>query len=121
MAKTVTIQMQSLLKEVDKEVKEAAEDAIDESSKETAKLLREISPKRKGNYAKGWTVKKEDKLTRIVHNKTHYRLTHLLEKGHVLRRGGRKIGDAAAFVHIAPAEDIARDLLASKIAAKLEG
>ena len=119
MAKTVTIQMQSLLKEVDKEVKEAAEDAIDESSKETAKLLRKISPKRKGNYAKGWTVKKEDKLTRIVHNKTHYRLTHLLENGHVIKNQYGEYGRVAGEKHIEPVEKWAVDDVVERINRKL--
>ena len=119
MAKTVTIQMQSLLKEVDKEVKEAAEDAIDESSKETAKLLRKISPKRKGNYAKGWTVKKEDKLTRIVHNKTHYRLTHLLENGHVIKNQYGEYGRVAGEKHIKDAEEWASDDVVERINRKL--
>lgn len=38
----------------------------------------------------------------IVHNAKYYRLTHLLEYGHPIKRGGRKVGDAQAFEHIYP-------------------
>ncbi|MNW18141.1 hypothetical protein D3C71_2175820 [compost metagenome] len=37
----------------------------------------------------------------MIYNEKHYRLTHLLEKGHVKRGGGR----VAARVHIEPVEE----------------
>jgi hypothetical protein len=37
----------------------------------------------------------------IIHNKTDYRKTHLLEHGHAKKNGGR----VAAQIHIGPAED----------------
>ena len=56
---------------------------------ECAKKLRKISPKRQGKnggrYAKGWRVKKDTEspytVSVVVHNKTDYQLTHLLEHG----------------------------------------
>ena len=61
-----------------------------------------------GEYSKDWD-KKSEAITRlsnkiIVYNEDHYRLTHLLEKGHALRRGGRKIGSVKAYPHIEPVE-----------------
>lgn len=113
------------------EVRQAVNASVAETAKEVVKLLKKGGPyqDRTGDYSKDWAERREPRqYTALIHtdvykvyNRKNYRLTHLLEKGHVLRRGGRKIGDAAAFAHIAPAEDIARDLLASKIAAKLEG
>lgn len=58
------------------------------------------SPERDGDYKKGWRLKKE-KNGYIIHNKTDYQLTHLLEKGHAKRSGGR----VKAQPHIAPAEE----------------
>lgn len=50
-----------------------------------------------------------------VHNKKHYQLAHLLEKGHAIRSGGRAVGQARAFPHIAPVEEEAVNNLASNI------
>ena len=65
--------------------------------------------KHKGRYKKGWAVKEETvsrlQAKAIVHNRTDYQLAHLLEKGHVLKRGGRTLGRVPAQVHIAPAEE----------------
>ena len=61
--------------------------AVDKASKEAVRELKSSSPNRTGAYAKSWTSKKT-KLTnkwayeKTVYNKDHYRLTHLLEKGH---------------------------------------
>mgnify|MGYP005610707583 CR=1 FL=1 len=55
--------------------------------------------RRRPRYIEGWTYKKVGDIF-IVHNKTDYQLTHLLEKGHVKRGGGRVI----AYTHIRPAE-----------------
>ena len=70
-----------------------------------AELKKVESPRDTGNYAESWTYKKV-KLSRgrgskfVVHNKDHYRLTHLLEKSHALRDGGR----STAQPHIKPIE-----------------
>lgn len=63
-----------------------------------------------GAYARGWSSKTTT--TRIgadavIYNRTEYRLSHLLENGHALKRGGRTIG--RGFVqgraHIEPVEE----------------
>jgi hypothetical protein len=61
--------------------------------------LKETSPELTGDYRKGWRVKNVRGI-RVVHNKTNYQLTHLLEKGHAKVGGGR----VEAKVHIKPAE-----------------
>jgi hypothetical protein len=85
-----------------------------------AKELRtsEKTPDKTGDYKKGWKVKKKSvrgKTVYIVHNKTDYQLTHLLEKGHVLRRGGRTIGEAKEFPHIRPNAEKAFDTYIEKL------
>lgn len=77
-----------------------------EVSADAAKELKGTSPKRTGAYAKSWRSKKKYENSHsagyLVYSKGHYRLTHLLEKGHAGRNGGRKV---AAVTHIGPAEE----------------
>lgn len=78
--------------------------ATDEKAKKLVKLLKANSPKRTKNYSKGWRSKREtDNRTyyiRKIHNKTRYRLTHLLENGH--DKGHNQKQDVKAIKHIAP-------------------
>lgn len=74
-----------------------------------------------GKYRKGWKTKIEKtriSVDAVVYNATPG-LTHLLENGHAIKRGGRKVGSAAAFPHIAPVNDEAQteviDLLERKL------
>ena len=86
------------------EVQEDINKAAEQISKEVAIKLNETSPRRKGEYAKGWKVKKireGDSESFVTHNATNYQLTHLLEKTHALRDGGR----SKPIVHIAPIEE----------------
>ncbi|WP_144561682.1 HK97 gp10 family phage protein [Bacillus mycoides] len=83
-------------------LEEDIDKAGDEVSDNLVNYLQQHSPKRTGKYRKGWRKKKEGKKY-IVHNATRYQLTHLLEKGHAKKGGGR----VPAKVHIAPGEEIA--------------
>lgn len=59
-------------------------------------LLKERSRKRTGVYAKSWgadAVVTPYGITVVVHNRKKWQLTHLLEKGHAKRGGGRVSGD----------------------------
>ena len=98
------VKVDDLAATVEKTLSDYAEDVNDivkqeikDAGKEAAKELKEKSPKRTGKYAKGWrsTVQKEVAVGAevVVHNKI-YRLTHLLEKGHAKRGGGRVAGIA---------------------------
>lgn len=91
-------------------VAEDVENAVIEVAKETVEDLKENSPKLTGDYRKGWRVKKV-RGKQVVYNKTDYRLTHLLEKGHAKVGGGR----VPAQVHIRPAEERAIDNLVNRI------
>lgn len=91
---------------------EYAELATDEMKKCVKKagntVKKEIegsAPKLTGKYKKSWRVKtfkeSSSELLVVVHSPTRYMLTHLLEKGHAKRGGGR----VAAISHIALAEE----------------
>lgn len=60
-----------------------------------------IRPNRKNKNSKG----KNSVAAAVIHNKNHYQLTHLLEKGHLIVNKVGGIGFAAPFPHIRPAYD----------------
>lgn len=89
------------LQEYTTEVEEGLEEAKEKAAKNGVKVLKATSPVGKtGKYGKGWRATKEGK-SWVIHNATRYQIAHLLEKGHVLRNGGR----SRSFVHIAPVEE----------------
>jgi hypothetical protein len=81
-------------------VAEDVDTAAEVVANNLADELKDSGPKLSGDYRKGWKVKNVRGI-RVVHNKTEYRLTHLLEKGHAKVGGGR----VAAIPHIRPAEE----------------
>lgn len=97
--------------------KDVTEEACDKGVLETAddavQALRNAHPPGSGKYGswdeynKGWTKRKSGQKTKlkgiqaVVWNEKHYQLTHLLEKGHALVKGGH----TSAFQHIAPVAD----------------
>ena len=116
---TVENQMADILDEVSKRVKGVMETAIKETAVETAMKLRNSSPKKYGDYAQGWKAGKQRGGDYIVHNATEYRLTHLLEKGHVVRNKKGTYGRAPAIPHIKPAEEWASNELPNRIMGEL--
>lgn len=73
-----------------------------------------------GDYSKDWTKDTFPtarlKIKTVVHNEDHYRLTHLLENGHVSRNGtGRTFGRVPAYPHIAPVNDWANAELPKRV------
>ena len=117
MAKTesVTAQMKELMEQVDKDVKNSAKRNIDRVSKESVQKLKNTSPVKTGSYAKGWGTKKVGEMDVIVHNRTDYQLTHLLENGHVIRNKKGTYGRTHGIKHIAPVEEWAVDELPRRI------
>ena len=117
MAKTesVSAQMKELLDEIDSDIQKSAKDNINTVAKESVQKLKNTSPKRTGSYAKGWSVKKEGDMDVVVHNKTDYQLTHLLENGHVIRNKKGTYGRTNGIKHIAPVEEWAVDELPRRI------
>lgn len=82
-------------------------DIVDKYSKDCAEYLKRTSPRghrRSKTYASGWGVKVDERAKKeyevIVWNETNYRLTHLLENGHLItnKRGG--VGWASPKPHI---------------------
>lgn len=124
MAESLTVQLQNILDEYSEEVKQAANDSIDKVAKQSAQKIRAGSPRRTGKYARGWRVRREGGpggiVTAIVHNSTNYQLTHLLERGHVIRNKKGTYGRVPGRPHIAPVEAWANNELPLEIERKLK-
>ena len=128
MSKKVTVDQLSdaIMKELNDYVdvtEEAVDKGVSETAKEAVKELRNAHPSGSGQYGswdksynKGWKVNQTKTDVRYhkkatIHNATDYQLTHLLEKGHALRGGGR----TRAFPHIAPVVEKCEDELIKNI------
>ena len=108
-----TIQIDELADVINEGLKEyadlATEDvkaAVRKSAKAVKDQINGSAPVRTGRYAKSWKVKttaeSANGLEQTVYSPNRYMLSHLLEKGHAKRGGGR----VRAIPHIAPAEEM---------------
>ena len=79
--------------------------AVKKAGNTVKKEIQSNAPARTGKYKGSFKVTKRketsNSLEVTVHSKNRYQLTHLLEKGHAKRGGGRVSG----IPHIAPAEE----------------
>ncbi len=96
--------MEEYASEVASDVKAEAKTVAKEAVKELKTTSPEGPGSKKGHYRDGWTFKVvEENAVSIgikIYNKKKPGLTHLLEKGHAKRGGGRVEGKS----HIAPVE-----------------
>lgn len=118
----MNIDISNLAAEIEKEllnysqeVTEQLKESIKQVAEETVTEIKNNSPSRTGKYRKGWKTKVayegQEDLRILVHNRTSYQLTHLLEYGYAKVNGGRVEGKK----HIAPAEENAANKLINKV------
>lgn len=101
--KDLAIEIEKAVKEYTEEVERGIATVIEKDVQEAVTELKNTSPKRTGDYAKGWTAKKEvseGHIKMTIYNKNKPQITHLLEHGHAKRNGGRVSG----IPHIKPVE-----------------
>lgn len=118
MVKGVAQQLDKILHEYVEKVDEVTDDVMHDVAVETVQDLRATSPRKSGDYARSWTWTQKGHEF-IVHNKDHYRLTHLLNNGHIIRNKygtyGRKLGDG----HIERAEERSQITLVQYLESRL--
>ena len=111
MSRTVSVdEMAAAINEGLEEYAQLSTENVKKAVKKSAKAVKEqingSAPVRTGRYAKSWAVKttaeSSHSLEQTVYSPSRYMLSHLLEKGHAKRGGGR----VRAIPHIAPAEEM---------------
>lgn len=101
--KDITIEIEKAIKDYTADVEKGISSVIEKDVAAAVQELKANSPKRSGEYAKGWASQKEGRIGEIkmtIYNKDRPQLTHLLEFGHAKRNGGR----VAAIPHIKSVE-----------------
>ena len=105
-------------------MKRKVNNSVDVVGKEAVNQLKANSPKKSGDYARGWKLKRERGRNGIndvvIHNATDWHLTHLLENGHVVRNKKGTYGRAPAHKHIKPVEEYFNSEVGEEIKRELE-
>lgn len=108
------IAISDILSDYTVEAEKAFRKACTTVAEESVEKLKNTSPKKTGDYARGWTWRQAG-LGFVVYNATDYQLTHLLEKGHAIVNGHGTYGRAPAHPHIKPVEEWAKSELVDEI------
>jgi hypothetical protein len=113
-ADKLEISVLTVLEEFQQDAYKAVAVAIKETGDEVVRMLKSAGDFKGKKYRNSWTNTFEQRrlsATSIVHNKKHYRLTHLLEFGHAKQNGGR----TRAFPHIEPINEMTGRLFEQKL------
>lgn len=97
-------------------LKTCVDEVVDDTAKELKDKIKADSPKRTGEYKKGWRIKTLFKghgnHRLVIHNETNYQLTHLLEYGHAVDGGTKRV---PAHPHIKKNEELFQEELEERI------
>ena len=120
---SIQAQLDKILSDFVNEEQETIEKCFKKAARETVKELKQTSPQDQGDYAPSWTVKNVKvsgkSIELVVYNKEHYRLTHLLEKGHVGKNQFGTYKRVPAKPHIKKAEEKANKELVAELQERL--
>lgn len=120
--RSVTEQMDAIFRNYPDKVNAIVDDVSLKAAKDTADRLKNTSPRRKGKYARGWSVRRSPDSAHghVVYNRV-YQLTHLLEYGHIVRNKFGTYGRARARRHIEPAEEAGKMQYELQLRARIRG
>lgn len=110
-----------IIKNYQKDTTDEVREAVNVISKQCKENIRNGAPVKSGDYKKSWSIRRKngeyDFTATVYARSPHYRLTHLLEKGHVKKNPytGKVLGRVEAYPHIAPAEHVAQLGMIAKI------
>ena len=107
--------MSRIIKKYQGDVATTVGKLVKRAGTEARDRLKDVSPKRTGRYAAGWTAGDYKWSTLggsiTVYNRSKPGVAHLLENSHALRNGGR----STPIVHIKPVRDKVEQELKSDI------
>ena len=109
------------LEEYAKDVDETMAKVVTETALEAEQQLHSAGDFNGTKYKRSWDTQINRKRLYIearVYNKKG-QLTHLLEHGHVIARGGRIVGESPEFKHIEPINDEAQKKVEEELIKKL--
>ena len=114
MAKVTTLEklhsdIMKILEEYADDVERKSDECVRKVAQKGALALKRESPKKSGDYSRGWTYRLENKRTgceATLYNADRPGLAHLLEYGHETRNGtGRTYDPTPAYPHIQKVEN----------------
>lgn len=102
------IQLKKILDKYIEETEQDVDNIAGALADEGVEMLKANSPQDRPRYYRGWKKKVEVTVSGskefTVYNARDPSLTHLLEHGHPIVKGGKAVGRAAAYPHIRPVE-----------------
>lgn len=101
------IDIKQILNEYSNDIQEGIAKVTFKVAEDGKNKLKVTSPKKTGDYRKGWRVDKRQGKGYVhatIYNATNWQLTHLLEKPHVIRNQYGTWGTSKPIVHIEPVE-----------------
>ena len=120
--------MQQLLEGYGEDVGQSVKEDVKDIGKKTVQLVHQnidaagIGGRKYRKSFKETVTKDTAWITTVeIHSPKHYRLTHLLEFGHVVKVKGKVVGAARPYPHLSNAEKEAEELLGKKIAITVKG
>lgn len=101
------LDIKSILNEYSNDIQEGITEVTFKVGEDGKNKLKVTSPKKTGDYRKGWRVNKRSGkgyAHATIYNGTNGQLTHLLEKPHVIKNQYGTWGTSKPIVHIEPVE-----------------